>query len=309
MKSMDAAILETLHRKKQQFAYILNHTTRSNLCSLCECPIDATPTRKLFEVPLGYRHDELCLAAMRFLPRICLPCFSTHGHERVVMARVITKRLQHPNVIDQRIDRGTSPDRQIALLELLAHYVVHNFGIGPENRDITSRTYSMQSAAEFWKPSAIYRHLRKRFGVKGRVCQLILERYPETEFSYSPLFGAGRYNAIEKRIAAAGDWDIARMRYDYVWERNVVDMVTGLYWRRHRTSDSLMSFNMPIRTRLRYHQMWVRYDRAYDRVCRAVLHGIEEAAAVDPVDNNCVEYLGHLVPDSIRIATGIPESW
>lgn len=72
-------------------------------------------------------------------------------------------------------------DRKRDLLGLLAFAVADKYGIPNASIEITENYHSVKSNAVFWQASAVYRRLRKKFGIKGSLCRLISQHFSTRE--------------------------------------------------------------------------------------------------------------------------------
>jgi hypothetical protein len=257
----------------KQVAYILNHSTTSNRCALCSGPIDAAPTQRLpyecIAMEFATQFDftecssyqfELALSAMRLLPRLCHPCFTRYGGKKTDVVRNAAKRLQIITIDQHKSERTTQRKRDLLLL--MSWYVRHVYGLGPENRTISDETYRMKGAADFYKPSAVYRHLRKKFGIKGDVCRIIPsddDEVMDRGGSSKELFTGKLVADMERRIS--DHYSPYWFATNYVWQRNLTAMLIGI-WRERippELNQPLMSINLPIAMRLA-HYRWQKRE-------------------------------------------------
>ena len=136
--------------------------------------------------------------AMRLLPRLCYQCFLTHGHKKTALVRDIVKRLDR-NLIDQKPSKQVlSIDRQRDLLAMMVHMVNHRYGMGRKNVEWSDNISRAKCVSKFWQASTVYRHLRKKYRIKGMVCKVVSDM---EEYSTIDLFDAPRVIApIEHSI-------------------------------------------------------------------------------------------------------------
>lgn len=147
----------------------------------------------------------------------------------VVLDSVI--RLQ---TVDQEYYDGVkSIERQRDLLALIIDFTRDRYGRGPDNREISYACHRLKTTAYYWQASAVYRHLRKRFRIKGEVCKIV-----ET-MDAGGVFHRSKDLFLGKRIAKIED-DLRkgkRERYIYyggwdttcVWEANAADLLSRPY--------------------------------------------------------------------------------
>jgi hypothetical protein len=254
--------------ERRQYAFILNHVGTRKKCLLCARPIDEEP--KLKPKRPSYFNDEYWINAVRLMPQLCYQCFIENtSREKVV--KEISRRLRRPLLRKAKL-RPLSLQRKSDLLVLLSQTARIRYGCY-DVRDLANKTRDKTSAAVLWQASAVYRHLRKRFRIKGAVC-----RDYEGDWNYAgTLFTGRRVAEIQQRyirfLDNEYDWSPYDIPFGYVWEAHVGHI---LHNRSERYSRHLLSMDVPLRIRLRYYKKHKRRDEESRRIARESMEEYEK---------------------------------
>ena len=202
----DAEVRAEWRKHRRELSQLLNDTrigtaTPGNKCKLCGNHIDAAKREELvaphqhdgwhinFAGARGWRtHEEMTLHALQWLPRICHPCFTDHD-SKFKLARALTRRLT-TKIIDHDDKPALTQDRRHDLFLLLIKAVAHHYGYNHhrhyDNDHRNGRlilpdgvlSVADRGTARYWYASTVYRRLRRRLGLKGRVCAWLCDYDP-----------------------------------------------------------------------------------------------------------------------------------